>query len=385
MAGSSDSDYQEMVAFYNQSLDALVNGSVHVSSEMTGDIQQELSSLSYDLDSDSLSQFEKALEMANFRLKIAIEYRKSYADRIFTKASKDFAKYLSAPDRGVLTNVRKLARDLGPDDSRVRVLVGFAYPTASQAAMAAALDSEVWLYLQETADKMGPDHPKIRSVLTAASSARAGVAMAAALDERVWKYVQESAEDLGPEHAKTRSLLAASSAPQVRAAMAAALDQRVWLNVQAAAGELGVTHHRVRSILSAASTQDVADVMLGLLHRINDPESLSLPTNKFFASRRTRYIERITQTAAESDERAEWLTREDPEVIETVINLVRQIRQDAVIKGKAITDSDIYIAFYRDADYQDGHHSGTVRVDRTRPFQIVAALMGGTRTGHLPF
>ncbi|HEV8063937.1 MAG TPA: hypothetical protein VGP46_03855 [Acidimicrobiales bacterium] len=385
MAGSTEVSYQHAVAFYEQSLDALVNGSIHVSAEMTTDTLHELSTLSYDLDGDSRAEFEKVLEMANFRLRIAIEYRKGYADQIFGKAAKDFARYLTVPDRGVLTNVRKLARDLGPDDSRVRVLVGFAYPTPSQAAMASALDLEVWLFLQETADKLGPDHPKIRSVLTAASSARAGLAMSAALDERVWKHVQETADELGAEHPKTRSLLAAASAPEVRAAMATALDQRVWESLKEVTGALGVSHPRVRGILSATSSPEVADVMLGLLYRINDPEGKSAATHRFFADRRRRYIERITQTAAEHDERAEWLTREDPDAIDAVVHLVRKIRRDAAAKGKKVTDSEVYIAFYRDADYHDGQEGGTVRSDRTRPFQIVAALMGGRRSGRLPF
>jgi hypothetical protein len=167
--------------------------------------------------------------------------------------------------------------------------------------------------------------------------------------------------------------------------MSVALDYKVWLNLQDVAKELGSVHHRVRYILGAASTPAVADVMLGLLYRQSDSRPLSLTATKFFAERTKKYIERVTRTAADNDVRAEWLTREDPNSIESVIKAVRQIRQDARAEGREVADSTVYLALYRDADYADGQESGEVQVDRTRPFQIVAALMGGSRDGRLPF
>ncbi|MGH9170532.1 MAG: hypothetical protein ACRD0Z_06630 [Acidimicrobiales bacterium] len=385
MTDSRDSAFREALAQHARSLDILINGSADICAAITSDTAQAIGNLDYDLADDSESGFEEIVDTARMRLEVNLDYRKSYADSIFASAGKTFPLHVQQHEQSVLTNLRKSARALGPDHPSVRVLAGFSYPTESQLAMATTLDAELWLYLQESAAKLGPDHPKIRSLLSTASSARAGAAMSAGLDNTVWQFIQQTADELGPEHSKLRSILAAASATQSADAMSAALNKKVWIAARDVARELGLSHYRLRQVLSAASTPEVADVMLGLLYRQGGSDSMPRIAHEFFAARERRYVQEVTQSAAANNPHSEWLMREDPESVAAVIQMVKKIRRDGASLGNQVSDSVVYVTFYRIADYEDGHADGGQRAHRTRPFQILAALMGGSRNGKLPF
>src|SRR5579871_4234372 len=114
--------YRDSMQDHDRSLDALVEGSIEVSESIANDARDGALALNYDLEGNAHEQFEQLLDVANYRLNISIEYRKSYADEIFANAAKEFAVYMSSHERNQLGTIRQLARELGPDDSRVRAV-----------------------------------------------------------------------------------------------------------------------------------------------------------------------------------------------------------------------------------------------------------------------
>jgi hypothetical protein len=91
-------------------------------------------------------------------------------------------------------------------------------------------------------------------------------------------------------------------------------------------------------------------------------------------------IGKIVAGAVTKDPGNRWLTKKHGD-INRIISEVTTLRQTAAATGKPLSDSGIYLQYFREANKPEG------KVDATpdQAYKIVNALMGGSRHGQLPF